>query len=349
MRWLRLVSLAVVLVAVGLLGYWAGREALEPPEDPIDEAPDYLIYTVGVDTVGRSVSFTAIGEWVVTPVGWTGGSGTVTSIDVAAGETVSAGDILYTLDLRPVVAAEGEVPMFRSLGLRSEGRDVAQLQTLLSTLGFFQGEVDGTFDASTRTAVRAWQDWLGVDDDGVVQPGAIVFMPSLPARIVLSESVTVGGRFGGGEEVVSVLPEAPRFHIPLAAEQAALVPLTADVVVQYAEGSWSGRIEHAVETEFDQLELVLTGPAGGSLCADACTEWVDLTSPTDFRANIIVIPETTGVAVPVAGISSNPGNSTFVTLADGAMIPVTILASGNGLAIVDGLAAGTEIRLPAEK
>lgn len=348
MRAVRVMSLVLSLGVVAVVGFWAGRTALEPPADPIDAAGEAVVYAVSVDTVGRSFSFTAIGEWELVPAGRTGGGGTVTGIEVAGGDTVSPGDVLFTVDLRPVVVAEGEVPMFRDLALEATGEDVVQLQAMLAALGFYEGEADGTFGPSTRAAVRRWQDSLGIDNNGIVRAGDVMFLPSLPARVALAESVVPGARLGAGEVVVSQVPEAPNFYIPLAPEQASLVPLTADVEITYLEGVWEGRVERAVETDSGELRLWVTAPNGGALCDDECARWVDLSAPTSFEAEVIVLPETTGVAVPVAGIATDPGNNSFVTLADGSMVEVLVVASVDGLSIVEGIDEGTEILLPAD-
>jgi len=306
------------------------------------------VYSVKEETVSRGFTFTAVGEWMSTPAGRNAASGTVTSIEVGDGDSIASGQVLYTLDLRSVVAAQGEVPMFRPLELRTEGQDVQQLQGLLSALGFYGGEIDGVFGVSTREAVEDWQESLGLDDDGVVQPGDVVFVAGLPARVVVSDEVSTGVQLSGGEVVVSILPESPDFHIPLSQDQSSLVPLSAAIEVEYGEGVWRGRIDRAVEGQQNQLDLILTGPNGGPLCGENCAEWVDLTAPTDFQANIIVVPETSGVGVPVAGIVSDPGNDTFVKTPAGGMIPVEIVASADGLAIVEGLESGTQIILPGE-
>ncbi len=87
----------------------------------------------------------------------------MTSVAVSAGDEVSAGgQVLYAVNLRPVVVAAGETPAFRSLGRgASGGADVAQLQGLLAGLGFFDGDADGEFGWATESAVRDWQESLG--------------------------------------------------------------------------------------------------------------------------------------------------------------------------------------------
>jgi len=347
LRFGRVLVLLLVVAAAAGGGYWAGREALEPPSNPLDETVQPVVYMVEDGTVGRSLTFTAIAEWDLTPVGENSAGGVVTSVQVAAGDTVSAGDVLYSVNLRPVVIAEGAVPMFRSLAVKSEGADVAQLQSFLLGLGFFSGDVDGSFGSSTRSAVKAWQASLGVSDTGVVEVGDLVFVPQLPARIALSDGVWVGARLSGGERVVQVVPSDPVFRIPLAIEQASLVPLSADVFVTYPDGVWDARIVQASESpETGQLNLVLEGIGGGSVCGDVCADWVELTDRSDFRAEVVVIPETNGPAVPVAAISSGPGNQAYVTAPDGSQLPVTVIESSNGLSVVDGIDAGTEILLP---
>ncbi len=339
----------LVLAGIAAAGFWAGRVVTQPPEDPTLDTAEPLEYVVSTDTVGRTLSFTAIGEWELTPLGRNSAQGVVTTVETSPTDQVSAGDVLYSVDLRPVVVAEGSVPMFRNLGLRAKGPDVAQLQTLLTSLGFYGGEADGSFGSSTRNAVRDWQDSLGVDDTGTVSDGDIVFVPELPATVVLSDDVKVGARLSGGEEVVLLVPEDPTFRIPLAPEQASLVPLTADVSIVFAAGEWQAIIDRAVETEFGQLDLVLAPSTGTSICGNECPEWVDLNGPTSFRANIVVIPETTGPAVPVAAISTDAGNRAFVTLSNGSLQEVTVVESANGLAVIDGIEPGTTILIPPDQ
>lgn len=345
MRALRRAGLVVFLLVVAAVAFWAGRVALDPPDDPLGEVAEPVMHTVGVGTVGRSLSFTAVAEWPMQPAGRQSGSGVVTSVEIDTGEVVAAGDVLYTTFLRPVVVAQGGVPMFRPLSLRDSGEDVAQLQELLTELGFFEGEIDGLFGSGTRSAVREWQDSLGVDDTGVVEAGDLVFVESLPARLVLSETVTPGGRLGDGETVVFAVSDSPDFEIPLSPEQADLLPLAADVIVTYAEGAWDARIEQAVEIGPGQLALILTSPNGGSVCGDECAEWVSLTGTTNFRAGIVVIPETTGAVVPVGALSTDAANNPSVTLTDGTLVPVTVVQAANGIAVVDGIEVGTEIVL----
>lgn len=340
-------ALIVSMVLVAGVAYWAGSTVLSLPQDPLSEMAGDLVYVVEDGRVGRSIAFTAAAEWQLTPAGRNSAVGTVTSVEVGQGASVGAGDILYTVDLRPVVAAHGIVPAFRDLSVRDKGPDVAQVQTLLAERGLFEGEIDGVFGSGTREAVKRWQRENGIEPDGVVRKGDVAFFGDLPARVFLAEGVELGARLIGGEETVFLVPDHPRFWLPLTVEQRSLVPLSAGVVVEFAGGVWAARIERVLESaETGQLDLILVGEDSESVCADDCVLWVDLGSRTDFSASIVIVPETAGPVVPVAAIFTDPGNQAYVTLEDGSLREVEIVQSANGLAVVDGVAPGTSILLP---
>lgn len=323
--------------------------SLEPPDDPLGD-PVPVEYTVTDGVVGRSLRFASVASWQFRDLARNASSGVVTSVEIAPGDEVAAGDVLYSVDLRPVVVAAGATPMFRDLGLNAEGPDVAQLQELLASLGFYSGETDSQFGSGVRAAVRDWQESLGLEDDGVVRVGDVVFVSSLPARMVLADEVTVGAPLAGGEVVVRELVGDPEFVIPLSPEQRSLVPLSADVFIAYDGGVWSGRIVEAVEDELrGELLLVLEASAGGSVCSSDCAAVVPLVGETSFSTEIVVVPETEGPVVPVAGVVTNPDGSTSVLRAGGEMAEVTVVAVADGLAVVEGVSAGDVILLPVEE
>lgn len=346
---LRVGLTVIALLAAGFIGGWAGRAALVPPPNPVEAEPENLVYTVGMDTVGRSLAFTAVAEWELIPLGRNGADGVVTSVLVPPGGTVDAGQVVYTVGLRPVVVGQGSVPMFRSLAIGTRGPDVAQLESLLAGAGLFSADPDMVFDSTTRTAVREWQDSLGVEDDGVVQPGDLVFVQQLPAQITFTGGFEVGARVAAGDQVLLMVSSTPSFRIPMAPEQTVSAPLAAEVEVDYPDGMWTAAIERAVETATGEVNLILTAPDGGPVCGETCADWVGLSGATSFHANIIVVPETTGPAVPVAAIGTDPDNDTFVTLADGTLKAVEIVASANGVAIVAGIDPGTDILVPSRE
>ncbi len=89
------VVLAVlVVVAAGAVGWWAGRTALVSPEDPLVGGSEPVTFVVDEGSVGRSLTFTAVAEWELVPVGRNSAAGVVTSVDVTPGDEVSAGSVL---------------------------------------------------------------------------------------------------------------------------------------------------------------------------------------------------------------------------------------------------------------
>ena len=55
---------------------------------------------------------------------------------------------------RPLIALEGQLPVFRSLIPTLEGPDVRQLEAALNRLGYQPGDVDGVYTAATSAAVE---------------------------------------------------------------------------------------------------------------------------------------------------------------------------------------------------
>ena len=96
------------------------------------------------------------------------------------GVTLQQGDTVAKVDEIPVILLYGSLPAYRSLSQGSEGADVAQLEGALVALGYDpDGEVtvDEEFGWDTRNMVRDWQEAMGLDDDGRVDPADIVIVP----------------------------------------------------------------------------------------------------------------------------------------------------------------------------
>lgn len=157
----------VVALGIGGAAAWA---VLSPPttEQTVVSDPTY---TVAEETITRSSQFTADIAWSTADAGVYGGGGTVTSIGVASGDTVTAGQLLYTVDLKPVYVAQGEVPAFRDLTLGVTGDDVAQLQAFLAEQNHFWANANGTFGPATLTAVKAWLWYLEINGGVLTEVG----------------------------------------------------------------------------------------------------------------------------------------------------------------------------------
>ena len=84
-------------------------------------------------------------------------SGRITSLQVADGDTVQIGDVLFSLDGRRAVAAAGDLDFYRQLDVGSDGPDVLQLETILAEAGYPVGTVDRYYTEETRSGLAAWQ------------------------------------------------------------------------------------------------------------------------------------------------------------------------------------------------
>jgi peptidoglycan hydrolase-like protein with peptidoglycan-binding domain len=103
-------------------------------------------------------------------------SGKLTGLP-ALGSTVVRGRALYRVDDQPVVLLYGSLPAYRALTSGVEGRDVKQFEQNLAALGYTGFTVDETYSSATVTAVKKWQEDLGLTQTGSVSPGAVVYAP----------------------------------------------------------------------------------------------------------------------------------------------------------------------------
>ena len=343
----RLAPLVVVALLAGTAGWAAGRQVLLPPADPLGAAAP-VTTTAQSGKVGRSLPFVAVGRWTSTPAGTNSTVGVVTDTVAAPGEPILSGSVLFRVDERPVVAVSGQVPWFRALTGGERGRDVTQLQQMLIAAGHLRGGASGRFDAATARGVRAWQRSLEVAVTGQVGLGDVVVVPGLPARVRLGEAIRLGARLTGGEVALERLPDAPSFAIPLDAAQAELIPLDSPVLVSHPGGTWAAEISKVTASEgVDQVNVELTGPAGAPVCGKLCVEQVDVDADTRFSATVQVVPETAGVVVPVAAVTTDPVGLATVLTPDGVELAVQVVASDGGLAVVTGIESGQELLLPA--
>ncbi|MFJ5308197.1 peptidoglycan-binding protein [Streptomyces sp. NPDC088350] len=169
---------AVVLVGAG--GWFAGTQVRSPADAAASHrAPKAGPVTVAVVRQSLTASVVATGSVEFAsprPLSLAGpvGSGTSSGADgegaeqrvtkaPVAGTKIKEGDVLMTVNGRPVFALGGSVPMYRALGPGTSGNDVTQLQKALKRLGFDPGAISGTYGQGTANAVADWYKGKGYD------------------------------------------------------------------------------------------------------------------------------------------------------------------------------------------
>ncbi len=345
-----LVMLLVVALAAFGAG-WAVREVLYPASDVSASETQTTVVEVTEGTVSQSLNLNVSVSWPSSSQGVNEAVGTVTSVEIPAGEHVSAGDALFSVDLRPVVVAEGTVPSFRTLQEGDTGDDVKQLQQLLTTLGLYSGKASGDFDWVVTAAVEDWQTRLGVDADGVVQAGDILYLPSLPARVTLdTDTVKVGARLAGGEQVVNTLGSAPKFVLNVTTAQASRVTEGTEVQITSPDGdTWTALAgEQTVQDDGTTVSIALSGEGDSTICGDGCNQ-ISVSGSTVLDSTVVTVAETAGLIVPDAALTTSASGTVEVVSADGTHYPVTVSASANGMSVIsgDGVQAGLDVQVPA--
>ncbi|MFT4051929.1 MAG: peptidoglycan-binding domain-containing protein [Microbacterium sp.] len=349
----RRVATGLALFAAGAVlagaAAWAIVAVTRPAEDPL-EATTFTLAEVTAGEVGASIQLNTVAEWTPVPVGANRAAGVVTSVDVAAGAEVSQGALLYTVDLRPVVVAQGEVPAFRDVGDGSSGEDVRQVQQLLTDLGFYSGEVEGEAGSLTASAIRAWQKSLGVEQTGVVAAGDIVFVPSLPTRVAVDADVVFrGASLAGGEPVLSGLPASPEFTIPVTDAQAAMMPAGTRVEITSPDGDvWTGFVgEQTRDAEMGTVVVSLSGADGAVICGDQCAQ-VPVTGQATLSSTIVTVETVSGLVVPSSALVSDADGQLAVIDEAGERMPVTVVTAARGLSVIEGVDEGTKVRVPGQ-
>lgn len=163
------------------------------------------------------------------------GSSTLTAI-APEGEFVEQGRVVFRVDQEPVVLVAGTTPAYRTLSTSSDdGRDIAQLEAALTSLGYDPGTVDEAFTASTASAVEQWETDLGrADPDGVVSLGEVVFGPA-PARVG-AHRANVGDIVSTGTPILGITGTTRVVTIELDARRQDLVAAGDAVRVTFSDG-----------------------------------------------------------------------------------------------------------------
>jgi hypothetical protein len=260
------------------------------------------------------------------------------------GHVVHPGETLWRVDNDPVVLMDGTLPAYRALHRGDDGRDVLQLERGLAAAGYDPGTVDGTFDASTAAAVRAWQDDRDLPDTGAIELGRVVFLPG--ARRVTARAASVGGRAGPGPALTTTSTHRV-VTIKLDAADQRSARVGARAPVELPDGTTvRGRV-----AAVGHVATAASGPDGGDPTItvtihlssarglgrlDAAPVSVELARARRHR--VLAVPVTALIATKGGGYAVDDGTR---------LIPVTPGLFAGGWVEVSGVHAGTRVTVPA--
>jgi multidrug efflux pump subunit AcrA (membrane-fusion protein) len=316
-RLARVVAVAAIL-AVGAAGGWwlqqGGVAAGGPVATDGGEATDDAVTTAEVErrTLTVTEEFDAILGYTADYDVLGGLAGTLTWA-VQAGTVVTNGQLLYETDgANRAALMYGSRPAWRTLEADvSNGVDVRQLEENLLLLGYTRkGDViDREWDADTTAAVKRWQRAVGIEVDGKVELGEVVFLPE--AIRITEVQATLGSGVGPGAPIMTATSNRRVVSLDLDASDVELVSAGDAVTVELPDGTTVDgtvvAIGRVADSSTDQqgntsttlpVTISLDDPAAAG---DLDHAPVTVTVVRDSRENVLTVPVSALVALLEGG------------------------------------------------
>lgn len=303
---------AVVLVAVLAAGCGEAPAASEAP--PVERETATVERTDLVDRESLSGTLGYADPGVL----GAGVAGTLTALR-APGTVVTRGHSLYAVDGAPAAfLLYGALPTWRDLqpGM-TDGEDVRQLERNLRALGYDPGTVDDDWDWETTAAVKAFQADRGLETDGTLTRGEVVFRAG--ATRMGEAKADVGDAVGGGRPLAELSATDREVVVKLDARRQQLARRGDEVTVELPTG----------ETAKGRISSVGTVASRASEDADAT---VDVTIALRGRGEALdqapvdvgfaVERSRDALAVPVKALLARQGGGYALELPDGRKVPV---------------------------
>lgn len=256
----------------------------------------------------------------------------------AVGDVVERGGALVWIDNLPVTLLYGDLPQWRPFAAdMSNGPDVKQLEQSLVDLGYAKGlalTVDEDFTSVTTTAVKRMQDALGVEEDGVVDLGEVVFLSG--ASRVTAVTTAVGEVVG--QSVVEVSSTKRVVTVDLDPEDRSQVSSGQQVTVKLPDGKKTSGVIRSVSTVVDTsagddgtqtVKVVIDLNDGADVPFDQAPVTVDVRS--ELAKDVL--------SVPVSALLAQPGVGYVVERIDAlgtTMVPVELGVFSNGFVHIKG-------------
>ncbi|HEX4812828.1 MAG TPA: peptidoglycan-binding domain-containing protein [Nonomuraea sp.] len=326
-----LLAAAVAAAAVGFGGEGTGTAvAGRTPPATVAVTRTTLTETKTVEGIlgyGEPITVTGTAHGTIT---WLPGEGAV----------ITRGHGVYSVDADHRPLLYGTMPVYRTLQDGVKGEDVELLERNLDKLGYAGFEVDDEFTWATREAVEDWQDDLGLDVTGRVEPGDVVVADG---RIRVAElKKTLGDPATG--PVLSATGTTREVTVDLDVADAHLVRKGTEAAVELPDGSTvDGTVttvgKVATETESATTIEVRISVRGLKKSYDAAP--VDVTIVADRRENVLAVP--VGALVALAeggyGVQVVAGSATRYVAVETGMF-------ADGEVEVTGVEEGTTVVVP---
>ena len=257
---------AAANIASARAGVAAADAALDALQNPtaakLRQAEDAVaVARAQVDDAGRSLGL---------PTG-------IVTMVADAGSVVGLGQALYALDgTHAVVLLAGEMPAWRGLGPDvADGPDIGQLERSLESLGYgFQNvATDSHWDDDTTEAVLALQAAVGATEDGSLDLGEVVFLPTaIRVTEVLGDLSSTVRR----ESRVLVASSTEReVSVELEADRQAIVSIGAGVTVELPDATEA----YGTISDIGTVATVVAGANGAADAAPTVTVTIRLDDP----------------------------------------------------------------------
>ncbi|MGV8909545.1 MAG: hypothetical protein ACOH1Y_11235 [Propionicimonas sp.] len=346
-------AVVVGVLALGSLTFWAGAHTAEVVADSSRATVATAtsdVWTAKTETVGRTLRLSATLQASSRPGPLAQLAGVVTQVSVHRGDPVAAGEELIEISGQAVFAGVGTVPAYRALHVGDTGTDVTQVRAFLCAQGVLvECRSSVRFDAQAGKAVAAWHRRHGLKGSSL-ELGEIMWFPHLPLQVAVAAKTGVGSQVAATDRPLDVVSGTVSAQVKLSRDQAALVPPGSKVTLGTLSGVTGSPESVGDGTDAMRLPL-LSGAGKRSLCAKAseCLALLDGAVTRTLDASCEVIPHRSGIGVPAKALQTAADGATYVIADNGQHIVVTELQAAGGMVLVEGLPAGTGVRLSANE
>ncbi|MEV0269988.1 peptidoglycan-binding domain-containing protein [Hamadaea sp. NPDC050747] len=276
--------------------------------------------------------------------------GTITALP-AQGATVRRGQPIYRVDNLPVVLLYGALPAYRALAAGVKGPDVQQFEQNLYALGYRGFTVDGTFSASTTTAVKKWQKALGLPQTGTVDLGRIYYAAG-PVR-VNTQQAAIGDSTGPGLAVLTTTGSQKLVGVEVSVAEQRLAKVGSAVTLKLPDGKTApGKIVRG-RTVIKPAEgnnpaktviRVSIAPDDQQVLAAFDQATIDVGFTAGKRENVLTVPVAALLALSEGGYGIQVVDGTTTRIV---AVKTGLFADGRVEITGDGLAEGTTVGMPS--